>query len=162
MLLQVYNKAHVRIGVVECIGLTIESDLSKFDKTLSFSININNADLLELEGYLRTKYDEFVIKEKNYSDGYYNIVAVLNLEELEGKAFEDFDSTEQTIEKCANTALAGTGWIVNECTVTKKRTVRATFISALDIIKQALKTYLCELQFDTINKKINIYEKIGD
>lgn len=162
MLLQVYNKAHVRIGVVECIGLTIESDLSKFDKTLSFSININNADLLELEGYLRTKYDEFVIKEKNYSDGYYNIVAVLNLEELEGKAFEDFDSTEQTIEKCVNTALAGTGWIVNECTVTKKRTVRATFISALDIIKQALKTYLCELQFDTINKKINIYEKIGN
>lgn len=162
MLLQVYNKAHVRIGVVECIGLTIESDLSKFDKTLSFSININNADLLELEGYLRTKYDEFVIKEKNYSDGYYNIVAVLNLEELEGKAFEDFDSTEQTIEKCVDTALAGTGWIVNECTVTKKRTVRATFISALDIIKQALKTYLCELQFDTINKKINIYEKIGN
>lgn len=162
MLLQVYNKAHVRIGVVECIELTIESDLSKFDKTLSFSININNADLLELEGYLRTKHDEFVIKEKNYSDGYYNIVAVLNLEELEGKAFEDFDSTEQTIEKCVNTALAGTGWIVNECTVTKKRTVRATFISALDIIKQALKTYLCELQFDTINKKINIYEKIGN
>lgn len=87
--------------------------------------------------------------------------AKLNVEDLEGKAFESFDTTNETIIDCINLALAGTGWIVGTCDVTRRRTVRKTNSSSWDIIQEAKKVYRCELEFDTLNKKINIFEKRG-
>ena len=72
-----------------------------------------------------------------------------------------FDSTNETITDCINLALAGTGWIVGTCDVTRRRTVRKTNSSSWDIIQEARKVYRCELEFDTLNKKVNIYEKRG-
>ena len=72
-----------------------------------------------------------------------------------------FDTTNETITDCINLALAGTGWIVGTCDVTRRRTVRKTNSSSWAIIQEAKKVYRCELEFDTLNKKINIYEKRG-
>lgn len=72
-----------------------------------------------------------------------------------------FDSTNEIITDCINLALAGTGWIVGTCDVTRRRTVRKTNSSSWDIIQEARKVYRCELEFDTLNKKVNIYEKRG-
>lgn len=72
-----------------------------------------------------------------------------------------FDTTNETITDCINLALAGTGWIVGTCDVTRRRTVRKTNSSSWDIIQEARKVYRCELEFDTLNKKVNIYEKRG-
>lgn len=80
---------------------------------------------------------------------------------MEGKAFESFDTTNETITDCINLALAGTGWIVGTCDVTRRRTVRKTNSSSWDIIQEAKKVYRCELEFDTLKKKINIFEKRG-
>lgn len=72
-----------------------------------------------------------------------------------------FDTTNETITDCIKLALAGTGWIVGTCDVTRRRTVRKTNSSSWDIIQEARKVYRCELEFDTLNKKVNIYEKRG-
>lgn len=72
-----------------------------------------------------------------------------------------FDTTNETITDCINLALAGTVWIVGTCDVTRRRTVRKTNSSSWDIIQEARKVYRCELEFDTLNKKVNIYEKRG-
>lgn len=161
-MLQLYdiNKNKIE-GLIEYKDLNIESTLSTGDKVLSFLYPTKFCKNIVEEGYIQTKTDEFVIKEKNNSGIWTTIKAVLNVEDLEGNVFETFDSTEQTIENCLNLALAGTGWTVQVNGVTKKRTVRKTNSSTWDIIQQARKTYRVEIQFDTINKVVKVYEKIG-
>lgn len=140
----------------------IESTLSTGDKVLSFAYPARlSKDIVE-ECYIRTKTAEFVVKEIADQGEWKSIKAVLNVEDLEGKEWEHFDTTEQTIEQCINLALAGTGWTIGACNVTKKRTVRKTNCSTWDIIQEAKKIYRVELEFDTINKKINIAEKLGN
>ncbi|WP_367657576.1 phage tail spike protein [Clostridium saudiense] len=139
----------------------MESELSTGDKTLSFLYPLNLSKEIKEEGYIRNKTDEFVIKEVSTQGNWKSIKAKLNVEDLEGKVFESFDTTNETITDCINLALAGTGWIVGSCDVTRRRTVRKTNSSSWDIIQEARKVYRCELEFDTLNKKVNIYEKRG-
>ena len=148
-------------GLTKYKDLNIESTLSTGDKVLSFLYPTKFCKNIVEEGYIQTKTDEFVIKEKNNSGIWTTIKAVLNVEDLEGNVFENFDSTEQTIQNCLNLALVGTGWTCQVNGVTKKRTVRKTNSSTWDIIQQAKKTYRVEIQFDTINKIVKVYEKIG-
>ena len=149
-------------GLKQYKDYCIESELSTGDKTLSFLYPLNLAKEIKEEGYIRNKTDEFVIKEVSAQGKWKAIKAKLNVEDLEGKVFEAFDTTNETITDCINLALAGTGWIVGTCDVTKRRTVRKTNSSSWAIIQEAKKVYRCELEFDTLNKKINIYEKRGN
>lgn len=84
-MLRIYDKSHTAIGYIkEYKDLKIESVLSTGDKTLSFTYMGKNN--IEPEDYIQTQKDEYVVKEKSYSsDGFPQYVAVLNLEELEGK-----------------------------------------------------------------------------
>jgi len=161
-LLQLYDLEKNKIkGLKLYKDYCIESVLATGDRTLSFLYPSRLSKDIKEECYIRTKKDEFVVKEISTNGEWNSIKARLNVDELEGKPWEHFDTTEQTIEQCLNLALAGTGWTVQVNNVTKKRTIRKTNCSSWDIIQQAKKTYLVEMQFDTINKKINIAEKLG-
>ncbi|MFQ7287630.1 MAG: phage tail protein [Lacrimispora saccharolytica] len=143
----------------------IESVLDLSNKTLSFSAPWRNLrGAVELEGYIETKTDRYVVKEitKNKSEGTAQIVATLDMESLEGKSFRRFESVEQTIEAALRLAFAGTGWAIGESMVTKKRTIRMSNTSALEVMKQALKTYRAEITVNSKDQVISIYEKIGD
>lgn len=148
-------------GLKQYKDYCIESELSTGDKTLSFLYPLNLAKEIKEEGYIRNKTDEFVIKEVSTQGQWKTIKAKLNVEDLEGKVFESFETVNENITDCINLALAGTGWIVGTCNVNKRRTVRKTNSSSWAIIQEAKKVYRCELEFDTLNKKINIYEKRG-
>ncbi|WP_300954429.1 phage tail spike protein, partial [uncultured Clostridium sp.] len=139
----------------------IESVLSTGDKTLSILHPASISKNIVEEGYIQNKTNEYVIKEIATQGDWIRIKAKLNVEDLEGKVFESFETVAETITDCINLALAGTGWIVGSCDVTKRRTVRKTNSSSWDIIQEAKKVYRCELEFDTLKKKINIYEKRG-
>nr|DAX26458.1 MAG TPA: tail protein [Caudoviricetes sp.] len=119
--------------------------------------------LLQEEYYIRTKTDEFVIKAVEKGEQFNKYTAVLNVEELEGTAFPyGFESDEQTIRACLEFAFEGTGWHVGTCTVTKKRTIdEQENITAWDVLQKCLSTYRCECIIDSINKTVNIYERIG-
>lgn len=114
------NKAPVK-GLRVYKDLCIERVLELDDKTLSFSVPYRNIrDSLELEGYIETKTDRFVVREmKKSTDGYVNVVAQLDMEDLEGKAFRVFKTTEQTIQAALQLAFAGTGWTIKESCITK-------------------------------------------
>ncbi|WP_341478638.1 phage tail spike protein [Clostridium saudiense] len=161
-MLQLYGLTKNKLqGLKQYKDYCIESELSTGDKTLSFLYPLNLSKEIKEEGYIRNKTDEFVIKEVSTQGNWKSIKAKLNVEDLEGKVFELFDSTNEIITDCINLALAGTGWIVGTCDVTRRRTVRKTNSSSWDIIQEARKVYRCELEFDTLNKKVNIYEKRG-
>ena len=141
----------------------IESVLDLDDKTLSFSAPLRNVrGIIVPECYIETKDDRFVVKEVTRStDGMMEVSAKLDMEALEGKSFRSFKSTEQTIQAALQLAFAGTGWTVAECTVTKKRTLSMTNVSALDILKQALNTYRAEIKVNSKTQQIYIYESVG-
>ncbi|MDU1540614.1 MAG: phage tail spike protein [Paeniclostridium sordellii] len=151
-------------GLVDYKDLCIEKILESGDQLLSFSYPKKSKyyfDIVE-EGYITTKENEYVIKEKNVASDYTVFKCILNLEDLEGKPFERYASEEQTIEKSLALALAGTGWIVGKCSLKKKRTVRMSNCSSLEIIKEIKKTYRCDLVFNTLTRTIDVYEHLGE
>lgn len=162
-MLQLYDKNHNKIkGLINYKDLKIESDLTNGDGILSFLISLKDSTGIEHEGYIRTKTQEYVIKEAPLKDKWNEVVADLNLEELKGNPIRNFDSTEQTIDKCIKLAIAGSGYNVEiKDNITKRRTVRATDTNSLELLTDIKETYLVEIKFDTINKKVYVYEKIG-
>lgn len=142
--------------------LRIERVLGYDDRTLYFSVPVcAMPEEMKLENYIRTKEDEYVIKQINLNDDSYEITAQLNVEELEGTHFDTFTTTEQTIVQAMNLAFAGTGWRC-ESSLTKKRTIKKTNASAWEILKQAVKTYRAEPVIDSLNKVVTFVEKRGN
>lgn len=162
-MLQIYDKNHNKIrGLINYKDLKIESELTSGNASLSFLISLKDSKGIEHEGYIRTKTQEYVIKEAPLKDKWNEVVADLNLEELKGNPIRNFDSTEQTIDKCIELAIAGSGYTVEIIdNITKRRTVRATDTNSLDLLTDIKETYLVEIKFDTILKKVYVYEKIG-
>lgn len=161
-MLQLYDKNKNKIkGLTKYKDFCIESVLKTGDKTLSFLYPSKFTDGIVEEGYIRNKTDEFVIKEMVDRGDWTSIKAQMNVEDLEGKAWEHFNTTEQTIENCLNLACAGTGWTVQVNNVSKKRTLKKTNCSSWDFIQEAKKIYRVEIEFDTLNKIIYVKEKQG-
>lgn len=151
-------------GLINYKDLCIESILATGDKKLSFSLPKEDKfyNFIEEEGYIETKTQEYVIKAKDVGVDYTRFDCVLNLEELEANIFDRFESVEQTITASLNLAIVGTGWTVKDNTLKKKRTVRCTNKNALEIVKEIKKTYRVDIVFNTLEKKIEIYEHLGE
>lgn len=164
-MLQLHGKDKTKIaGLRDYKDLRIEYMLNNEDSTLSFVYPKASKyyDLIEEEEYIKTKKQDYVIKEKSVGDNYTSFKCILNLEDLEGKPWEKFESVEHTIDNALALALAGTGWIVGKCSLKKKRTVRVTDTSSLGVVQAIRKAYICDLVFNTLTKTIDVYEKIGE
>lgn len=161
-MLRYKDKSGIVSPITKYKDLYIEKVLDYGDKTLSFGADQRVVNKIELEDYIITKTDEYVIKQINDSDNnFYDIVAKLNIDALEGNAIQKFETVEQTALNTANLALAGTGWTC-ECDIKKKRTVRMTNSSSWDILKKIADTFRLEMTIDSLNKKIIYKEKIGE
>lgn len=161
-----YTKDHERVALLkETSEEKIVSTLASGDKELSFKYRKDGKywSKIECEGYIRTPDDEYVIKDVESGTTSDKYTCTLNLEELEGKTFEDgFESVFKTFQQCMETVLDGTGWAVVYCNVQKRRTIRKDAgTDALSIITQCISTYKIEIKYDTINKTISAYEHIG-
>ncbi|GAA0084586.1 phage tail spike protein [Clostridium sp. CTA-7] len=162
-MLQLYDVDKIKVqGLTEYKDYKIESVLDSGDKTLSFSYpSILSNSILE-ECYIRNETDEFVIKEIKDDGKWKSVVAVMNVEELEGQAWEHFDLPNIGVKKCLTLIVAGTSWKVEiSDNISKKRTVKKTNCSSWDLIQEVKKSYRVEIEFDTLNKTIKVYEKIG-
>ncbi len=151
-------------GLVNYENLCIESVLDSGDKTLSFYYPKKGKyyDEIVEEAYIRTKKDEFVVKAREIDDDYSKFECSLNLEDLEGNIFDRFESIEQTITLALNLAIAGTGWTVKDNTLKKRRTVRCTNKSSLEIVREIKKVYRVDIVFNTLRKQIEVYEHLGE
>lgn len=164
--MQLYDDKKRRIGILAGYrDRSITKTLDSGDKELSFEYPVDGgmADLLKEECYIRTKEDEFVLKAVERGERYNKYTAALNVEELEGQSFPyGFASHEKTIRECLEFAFGGTGWAVGTCTITKRRTIDIEeAATAWDVLQSCLSTYRCECEIDTLQKRINVCEKIG-
>ncbi|MFV9511801.1 phage tail spike protein [Tepidibacillus sp. LV47] len=133
------------------------------DEVLSFSYPQSDSryTLIKEETYVRTENNEYVIKEVNEGEDWTEFVAKINVEDLKGTVVEHFETVEQSATDAVNLALAGTGWTIGSCDVTKLRTVRKQYSNSYDILLEIQKAYSCEMSFDAINKKVYIYQSRG-
>ena len=161
-MLKIYDTNHNAIGhIVKYKDLKIEGDVTTGDRTLSFTYMARHHEICE-EFYIETQDDEYVVKEKGVStDGFLSFVAVLNLEELEAKPWSSFSIVDSTISDAAKLALAGSGWTVGECTVTKKRNAGILQTNTLGVIQKLCTAFMCEVVYDTKKKTVSFYEQVG-
>lgn len=162
-MLKIYDENHNAVGQLwEIQDLAITSDLDTGDKTMTFTY-LSRSQTLKEEYYIQDKENEYVVKQVERStDGFQNVTATLNLEDLEGIPWQKFAAKNSTIAEAARLAIAGTGWRVGECNVTKRRNAAALNTTALGVIDKLCTAFICERVYDTINKTVSFYEKIGE
>ncbi|WP_238884538.1 phage tail spike protein [Clostridium sp. YIM B02551] len=162
-MLQLYDLDKNKIaGLNNYKDLFLERTLDG-DEVLSFSYQQSDPkyDSIKEEFYIRTKKNEYVIKEIKADYDWTGFVGKVNIEDLKGKTFPFFESVEQSCSNSVNLALVGTGWTIGSCDVIKKRTVRKANCSSYDILQEIRKVYRCDFKFDAINKKIYVYQSMG-
>ena len=162
--MQIFNDKKERVGILKGFkDRKIVKTLDSGDKELTFKYPSDGkqVDLLKEEYYIRTKEDEYVIRKTGTQFNEYT--AQLNVEELEGAVFPyGFESKEQTIRACLEFAFEGTGWKVDVCQITKKRTInKDEETNAWKILQDCLSTYRTECKINSLTKTIDIYEQIG-
>ena len=163
-MLRVLSKAKVDRGLfTNYADLCIEQKLDMDDKTLTFTAKISDIKgIIELEGYIQTDSDEFVIREINKeTSGKATIVAQMNVENLEGKIFRTYRIKNATAHDAVTLALAGTGWKVGLYNTDKSRTLRLTRMSSYEILKEIAGLWRVEYVFHSLEKKIDIYDEVG-
>lgn len=167
MMLRLFDRNHVGQGILNnCSNTVIETTLKTGQKTIQFKVASTNplVDKIQEEGYLQTSDYEFVIKEFNkQNNDFYEVAAKANVELLEGAPIESFVSETQNVGDTVALVLAYTSqWTyINHSTEQKRRTVRrvnGTVMEVLNIIKGV---YGVELEFDTLNKIIHIWDERG-
>ena len=168
MLLELYDKSHKKLAnLTGTKSPHIQRTLEYGDETLDFYYPASGPWLGQIaaECYVRTDRQEYVVKavEKSTASAWRKISCALNIEELEGTPFQDFETVEQTVKAAAEFALAGTGWTVGaDANITKKRTIRKEDdTTAWEVVKQIVTTYRLELEIDAVNKRLKFHTRRG-
>ena len=168
MLLELYDKSHKKLAnLTGTKSPHIQRTLEYGDETLDFYYPASGPWLGQIaaECYVRTDRQEYVVKavEKSTASAWRKISCALNIEELEGTPFQDFETVEQTVKAAAEFALAGTGWTVDaDANITKKRTIRKEDdTTAWEVVKQIVTTYRLELEIDAVNKRLKFHTRRG-
>lgn len=139
--------------------MKIEKEINKLD-LLFLNIPKSLSDLFEEEGYIETKdHGRFIIKEKNLANDGYEIVGRYDLEEfndwIDAKAY-----VTETPKEMLEDLLQGKDWTVVS-SITTKRTVTATNVSMIALIKQIVDTFNAEVMFNNVTKTIYVEEELG-
>lgn len=168
-MLKVFDRNHQPLGILsgykDCY---IEEILKEGTKTLSFRVAATNslADKIEEEGYIQTADYEFVIKEyMKDSNDYYSVFCNPNVEELIGTPLQSFVCVTNTVAGVVNLALSHVStWSCIDRTVsqTQKRTLRKEIGTVKEIIDYCKSVFNIEIEYDTMNKKVILYDKRGE
>lgn len=118
---------------------------------------------LELEGYIQVENDhEYVIKEIVTHGTNRDVVCMLNIEEILGMAWSKFISRDNTLMKCAELVLSGTGWrAVDNSSCNVKRNLYGTVTNSYNLLQMMCTVYNVEFIFDTYNKVVTFVDKVG-
>lgn len=162
-MLKLYNKEHeVLSALTNLKDYKIEYVLSGED-LLEFSLSRydENIPLIQEECYIRTEYNEYVIKAIEPSNNFKRFTCNINIESLVGKVIKNFDTKNNNINDTIRLAIAGTGWTLADNSISKKRTVSLKNTNALEVLRKVRETFRVDFRFDAINKIIYVYEKLG-
>lgn len=165
MLLKLYGKEHEAIDyLVNCKDIKIENSLNMGEKKISFTYPYTARLKIKNEFYIRSETDEFVVKETSKGkNGYYNIAAELNLEDIKGRAHAEYTTVDggNTAQECADAALRDTGWTCVSTIGNKKRGIVLSNVNSYEVFQKICEAFNCEIQFDTLSKTAYLLSQVG-
>ena len=159
---KVFNRKKKQVDLLENpISPVIVNELGGIGE-LTFSVP-STYKHLELEGYIQVENDhEYVIKEIVTHGTNRDVVCMLNIEEVLGMAWSKFISRDNTLMKCAELVLSGTGWrAINKSTCNVKRNLYGTVTNSYNLLQMMCTVYNVEFIFDTYNKTVTFLDKVG-
>ena len=159
---KVFNRKKKQVDLLENpISPVIVNELGGIGE-LTFSVP-STYKHLELEGYIQVENDhEYVIKEIVTHGTNRDVVCMLNIEEVLGMAWSKFISRDNTLMKCAELVLSGTGWrAIDNSSCKVKRNLYGTVTNSYNLLQMMCTVYNVEFIFDTYNKTVTFVDKVG-
>lgn len=159
---KIFNRKKNQVDLLENpISPVIVNELGGIGE-LTFSVP-STYKHLELEGYIQVENDhEYVIKEIVTHGTNREVVCILNIEEILGMAWSKFISRDNTLMKCAELVLNGTGWrAVDKSSCNVKRNLYGTVTNSYNLLQMMCTVYNVEFIFDTYNKTVTFVDKVG-
>ena len=175
-MLILYNTAHKKLCALQNYSdLYVEQTISGADSSerapldslhFKYPLEDSSNGLIGYECYIGTDDAEYIVKEINLqtADGgitWVEYICDLNVEPLKGTLLDSFAPGSVTADNAANLALAGTGWKVGYCDVTKHRTSAKSNCTVFDALEDIAKAYSCEITVNSLNHLVNIHERQG-
>ena len=133
-------------------------------KNLIFQVpcsQINLESFIE-ENYIETSDYCYVIKEVNVNGDFITVYCNPDIEEITGKIFQIFDLFELSLEEGYRYCLSNSNWDV-EYNSTKQTqiTYQGQNKTSIDMIRRIAREHKQELWFDTKNKVLKVYDRMG-
>lgn len=139
--------------------------ISTGTKNLYFEVPINdmNLKIIVEENYIESSDYNYVIKEVNIkNNNFLQVYCIANYEELSGIIFPTFDLFQLSLEDGYKYCLSQSEWEVTyNSTARTAITYQLPNVTAMEMIRQIAADNKQELWFDTKNKTLYVYDKMG-
>lgn len=139
--------------------------LSTGQRTLCFEVPCDETyiNYIDEENYVETNDYSYVIKEiKGTNNKFITVYCSANIEAIKGFIFLHFDCYDKNLQQGYEYCLAGTDWTVDYHSNDRTRiTYQEPNVNAYDMIQTIAADYGQEVWFDTKNKVLNVYPKMG-
>lgn len=153
-MLNVYNQLKEKVfATEEYNNANVIFEINKL-QVLSFEIPKWHLKYFELEGYIETKEQNFVIKEISERSDCYEITCFQDIE-----VFQIFHKQKTYATKSVDfmlNDLLPSGWQLINKTDARKRTVTGNDIDGYELIQKIVKTFEVEIIFDNKKKTLTV------
>ena len=166
-MIKVYDTNHQFITLIDAnlTNVFTTDALDTGQRTLCFQAPCQEQFLscLVEENYVKTEDYEYVIKEvKGNNNKFFTVYCSANIEDIKGSVFLHFDCYDKNLKQGYEYCLTNTDWTVvyhspNRTVITYQQ----PNVNAYDMLRQIAYDYAQELWFDTKNKVLHIYDKMG-
>lgn len=139
--------------------------LSTGQRTLCFEVPCDETyiDYIDEENYVETEDYNYIIKEiKSNDNKFISVYCSADIEQIKGTVFLYFDCYDKNLQQGYAYCLSGTEWTVDYHSNDRtKITYQEPNVCAYDMIRRIAEDYGQEVWFDTKNKVLNVYPKMG-
>lgn len=163
---KVYDSKHNFLMLLEhCRDPHTIEQMATGTKNLEFSVpvtDINIAYLVE-ENYIESFDYSYIIKEVIMEDNnFFKVYCIANYEDLSGLVFGIFDLYQKSLKDGYTYCLSQTDWTLEYHSENKSMvTYQMPNVTGMEMIKQIASDYNQELWFDTKNKVLKVFDKMG-
>ena len=165
-MIRIYDNNHHFLKLLpSCRNIYTTELLDTGLKTLCFQVPCQNEffELVQEENYVETADYSYIIKELILEgNDFIEVKCQANIEDLNGRVFQVFDCLNMNLEQIYTYCLSKSQWKLDyQSTDRSIATYQLPHTTGYDMICQTAKDYGQEIWFDTKNKVLRVYDKMG-
>lgn len=165
-MIKVYDSNYKFLKLLpSCRNIYTTETLDTGFKTLCFEVPCKDEffEIIQEENYVETADYSFIIKELILEDNdFIEVRCSANIEELTGRIFPVFDCLEIGVQQIYEYCLSKSSWSLDYQSQDRSiATYQLSHTTGYDMIKQVAEDFGQEFWFDTKNKVLRIYDKMG-